>query len=88
MCASWVKQDHRIAVADVRQVLTLSKLDASLLVIAPEPVDVTSLLGKITRVYDTELRAFTMEAKVHVDSSYRDMAIDSVLVDPDRLLQV
>jgi signal transduction histidine kinase len=69
-------------------VLELSKLDAKLLVISPEKVHPLSLLQKIIMIYKSELRESEIDAKVCVDSSYKDLGIDWALLDPGRLLQV
>jgi hypothetical protein len=69
-------------------VLELSKLDAKLLIIAPEKVHPFSLLQKMLLIYDGELRENGIEAKVSVDPSYTEMEIEYALLDPGRLLQV
>jgi signal transduction histidine kinase len=72
----------------IDDVLELSKLDAKLLVIAPEKVHPFSLLQKLLSIYDSELREHRIEARVSVDPSYADMAIEYAFLDPGRLLQV
>lgn len=66
----------------------LSKLDARLLVVVPERVQVPSLLDQLQHIYEFELQSAHITSKVCIDDSYREMHFQDVLLDPGRLLQV
>jgi signal transduction histidine kinase len=68
--------------------LTLSKLDARLLIIVPEQVNIPSLMQQLNHIYETELKSAGIESSIDIDQSYRDMQLYEVMVDPGRLLQV
>lgn len=72
----------------VDDLLTLSKLDAKLLLISKEKVDPTSILPKMVQMYEGELKNADIETELLVDQSLNDMAVDQVTIDPSRLLQV
>lgn len=72
----------------VDDLLTLSKLDAKLLLISREEVDPISILQKMVQIYEGELKNAGIETELLVDRSLDDMAVDQVTIDPSRLLQV
>lgn len=72
----------------VDDILTLSKLDASLLVISPDKVQAPTLVTKALKMYEAELERAKIEAQVHIEKSYEDLGVDWVILDPSRLLQV
>jgi signal transduction histidine kinase/AmiR/NasT family two-component response regulator len=72
----------------VDDILTLSKLDASLLAIVPNEVQPPSLIHKALEMYDGELRKADITAELSLSADYSNLAIDFLLLDPDRFLQV
>ncbi|QDS70990.1 hypothetical protein FKW77_007621 [Venturia effusa] len=72
----------------VDDLLTMSKLDAKLLLISRENVGPVSILQRMVQMYDGELKSADIETELLVDQSLNDMAIDQVMIDPSRLLQV
>jgi hypothetical protein len=72
----------------VDDLLTLSKLDAKLLLIAPERADPVNILQKMVQMYEGELHNTDIKTEVLVDQTLKHMAIDEVIIDPGRLLQV
>ncbi|USW57431.1 Putative PAS domain, signal transduction response regulator, receiver domain, CheY-like superfamily [Septoria linicola] len=72
----------------VDDILTLSKLDASLLVIAPDKVQVPTLVTKALKMYEAELSRAGIDAQLCVEPTYEDLDVDWVVLDPSRLLQV
>jgi K+-sensing histidine kinase KdpD len=69
-------------------ILTLSKLDANLLTIAPDPVNPVSLVQKALKMYAAEVQAAGIEASLVADQSMKDLEIGEIVVDSGRLLQV
>ncbi|EMC91524.1 hypothetical protein BAUCODRAFT_58804, partial [Baudoinia panamericana UAMH 10762] len=72
----------------VDDILTLSKLDAALLVISPDKVAPPGLVTKALKMYESEILRAGIEASMCVEASYNELAIDEVVVDSSRLLQV
>ncbi|CAK3992061.1 Transcription factor SKN7 [Lecanosticta acicola] len=72
----------------VDDVLTLSKLDASLLVISPDKVQVPTLITKALKMYEAEIERAGIEAQLCIEPSYEELGVDWVVLDPSRLLQV
>ncbi|KXT06013.1 hypothetical protein AC579_846 [Pseudocercospora musae] len=72
----------------VDDILTLSKLDASLLVISPDKVQTPTLLIKALKMYEAELERAEIDAQICIEPSYSELEVDWVVLDPSRLLQV
>jgi signal transduction histidine kinase len=72
----------------VDDILTLSKLDASLLEIAPDKAQVPQLVEKALRMFDTEILRAEIRTKLVIEPTYDDLEVDWVVLDPSRLLQV
>ncbi|TKA69774.1 hypothetical protein B0A49_07409 [Cryomyces minteri] len=72
----------------VDDILTLSKLDSNLLVITPDQVKPIELVQKALKMYESELDSTKIQARLSIDESYNTLSIDTVAVDPSRLLQV
>lgn len=77
---------HQKRIAD--DILTLSKLDASLLVISPDRVQPPALVRKAIKMYEAELARSAISVDFRLDPSYGELGVDWVLLDPSRLLQV
>ncbi|KAF2165007.1 hypothetical protein M409DRAFT_67675 [Zasmidium cellare ATCC 36951] len=72
----------------VDDILTLSKLDASLLVISPEKVQPPMLVTKALKMYEAEIARAGIDAQLCIEPSYEELGVDWVILDPSRLLQV
>lgn len=72
----------------VDDILTLSKLDASLLVVSPDEVDPIATVKHALQLHQQEFKTAGVEGFVNIDSSYRDLHVGRVFMDPSRLLQV
>ncbi|EME41035.1 hypothetical protein DOTSEDRAFT_74542 [Dothistroma septosporum NZE10] len=72
----------------VDDILTLSKLDASLLVISPDKVQAPTLITKALKMYEAEIERAEIDAQLCIEPTYDKLEINWVLLDPSRLLQV
>ncbi|KAI9147210.1 Hybrid signal transduction histidine kinase K [Paramyrothecium foliicola] len=72
----------------IDDVLTLSKLDSNLLSISPVNTRPLDVVEEVLRVFDTEMRASSINTKTELAPSYTAMKIETLLVDPHRLLQI
>ncbi|KAK9419685.1 hypothetical protein SUNI508_07171 [Seiridium unicorne] len=72
----------------VDDVLTLSKLDADLLVVSPVPVQPMSLVQTALKVFSPELKMTDITLSVIEDPSLSALDINWVLLDPNRFLQI
>jgi signal transduction histidine kinase len=72
----------------VDDILTLSKLDASLLEIAPDKAQIPQLVEKALRMFDTEILRADIRTKLVIEPTYDALKVDWVILDPSRLLQV
>jgi signal transduction histidine kinase len=80
-CAS-----HQKRIVD--DILNLSKLDASLLVVTPDEVDPIATVQHALQLHQHELKSAGVEGCVRIDSSFHDLRVKRVFLDPSRLLQV
>lgn len=72
----------------VDDILTLSKLDASLLEIAPDKVQIPQLVEKALRMFDTEIVRADIRTRLVIEPTYDALEVDWVVLDPSRILQV
>lgn len=72
----------------VDDILTLSKLDASLLVISPDKVQAPALIKKALKMYEAEIERAGIEATLCIEPTYEALNVDWVILDPSRLLQI
>ncbi|KAG8628245.1 hypothetical protein KVT40_004118 [Elsinoe batatas] len=72
----------------VDDILTLSKLDANLLVIAPDKGSPSHLLRQALKMFESQLARAEIRASVEVDTSVSLLDIDYVMMDSSRILQV
>lgn len=77
---------HQTRIID--DILTLSKLDSSLLHITPVEVQPSVVVEKSLRIFDGELRKNGVNFKYIIEPSYSDLAIDWVMLDPSRVLRI
>jgi signal transduction histidine kinase len=66
----------------------MSKLDASLLLVTPCEVNPIATVQHALQLHQQEFKSAGVEGFVHVASSYHDLQVGQVLLDPSRLLQV
>lgn len=69
-------------------ILTLSKLDSALLVVAPIPVQPVAVVQRALKMFEGELDTNDIAMEFRMEKSYLDLNIDWVKLDPSRLLQV
>ncbi|KAI4853813.1 hypothetical protein E4T44_00610 [Aureobasidium sp. EXF-8845] len=72
----------------IDEVLTFSKLDSKLIVLAPEAVQPLRVISDVLRMNKSELRQADIEGNLDIQSSYKDLDIDYVSLDPGRVSQV
>ncbi|KAF2217047.1 hypothetical protein CERZMDRAFT_55660 [Cercospora zeae-maydis SCOH1-5] len=72
----------------VDDILTLSKLDASLLVMSPDKVQVPLLVKKALKMYEAEIGRAGIDAQLCIEPTYDELDVDWVVLDSSRLLQV
>ncbi|KAG9697124.1 histidine kinase, partial [Aureobasidium melanogenum] len=72
----------------IDEVLTFSKLDSNLLVLSLERAQVPTIIETALKMFEKEIEHANIVANMEVDQSYVDLAVDYVLVDPSRFLQV
>jgi PAS domain S-box-containing protein len=72
----------------IDDVLTLSKLDSNLLSISPVETRPLDVVEEVLKVFDTELRASSIQTRTVLAESYKQSNIDTVLIDPHRVIQV
>ena len=72
----------------VDDVLTLSKLDSSLLLVTPDDVLPVSVAQRALKMFDGEVQTADIQLNFTVDESMEKLSVDWVKLDPSRLLQV
>ncbi|KAM3423816.1 hypothetical protein BST61_g1215 [Cercospora zeina] len=72
----------------VDDVLSFSKLDASLLSLRPQPSDPSHQLAKTLKMFQHEFRKHEMQFGYRVDPSYKESGIRTVFADMPRMGQV
>lgn len=80
-CAS-----HQKRILD--DILTMSKLDASLLVVTPCEVDPIATVQHALQLHQQEFKSTGVDGFVRIDPSYSALNVERVFLDPSRLLQV
>lgn len=78
--------NHQKRIVD--DILTLSKLDSNLLLVTPVDVQPVAVVNDVLKMFETELSSNGVDAKLTIEQSYQDLAVDWVKVDPSRLRQV
>jgi len=69
-------------------ILTLSKLDASLLLISPDECEPPTLVDKALRMYADAIEHADIKAEVILESTYNELNVSRVMMDSSRFLQV
>lgn len=72
----------------VNDILTLSKLDAKLLLVTPIAVQPVKLLENAQRMFKAESQNADVSLHIRTEQSFLDVDIDWLMFDPSRLLQV
>ena len=72
----------------VDDILTLSKLDASLLEMSPEKAQLPPLLDKALKMFEAEIERVGVNTSVIIEPSWRELDVDWVVLDASRVLQV
>lgn len=72
----------------VNDILTLSKLDASLLTVSMVAVDPISTLEHALKLHQQELRNAKIDSQLCVEDDFKALGIERAFLDPSRLLQV
>ncbi|KUJ17359.1 uncharacterized protein LY89DRAFT_733212 [Mollisia scopiformis] len=72
----------------IDDVLTLSKLNSTMLHVTPVQVQVESTVRRTLKMFESELQAHEISIDFTVESSYQQEGIDWVLCDPVRLTQI
>lgn len=81
LCAS-----HQKRIVD--DILTLSKLDSNLLVVAPIDEQPVRVIQRALRMFESELMAHDIEFEFIVDKSFEEYGIKWAKIDPSRLRQI
>ncbi|THW84192.1 hypothetical protein D6D15_09039 [Aureobasidium pullulans] len=77
---------HQKVIID--EVLTFSRLDSKLLVLAPEQIRPTETVQSVLKMVKAELDYDKIQGSMALQPSYTDLAVDNVLLDPGRLAQI
>lgn len=72
----------------VEEILTFSRLDSNLLVLAPEKIRPSETVQTVLRMVKAELDYDNIQGSLQIQQSYVDLAIDNVVLDPGRLSQI
>lgn len=72
----------------VDDVLTLSKLDSHMLMVTPIDVQPITVVERALKMHENEIRNADIQMHFQVDDSYKQLDIDWVRLDPQRVLQV
>ncbi|KAJ4290740.1 hypothetical protein N0V88_006489 [Collariella sp. IMI 366227] len=78
--------NHQKRIVD--DILTLSKMDSNLLVVAPVDVQPITVVQDVLKMFEAELTSNGIEGQLIIEQSYRDLNVDWVKLDPSRLRQV
>jgi len=77
---------HQKSIVD--DILTISKLDSNLLLITTVVAQPEAILRRAAKMFDPELQAKGIKIEFEIQPSYRELAVDWVLIDPSRVLQI
>lgn len=77
---------HQKVIID--EVLTFSRLDSKLLILAPEKIRPTETVQSVLKMVKAELDYDKIQGSMALQPSYTDLAVDNVLLDPGRLAQI
>jgi signal transduction histidine kinase len=72
----------------IDDVLTLSKLNSTMLHVTPVQVQVESTVRRTLKMFESELQAHDLQMTFVVEQSFQKAGIDWVYCDPVRLTQI
>lgn len=72
----------------IDDILTVSKLDSSMLAVTPVCVDASVVVTQALQMFEIELLATEIESRFMVEQSYIDHDVKNVYCDPSRLTQI
>ncbi|KAF1913763.1 hypothetical protein BDU57DRAFT_558724 [Ampelomyces quisqualis] len=72
----------------IDDVLTLSRLEATLLSVKPSAVNPAELINSVIAMFDKELQSKAIMPKVTAEPSIADLRIDHLHLDPSRVTQI
>ncbi|KAI9837003.1 MAG: hypothetical protein M1819_000652 [Sarea resinae] len=72
----------------IDDVLTLSKLDSSLLLVTPTDIQPISVVQRALKMFQGEFQSADIQLKFVVGDTFKSLQIDWVRLDPSRLLQI
>lgn len=77
---------HQKSIVD--DVLTISKLNSNLLVISPIPTQPTQVIQQAMKMFKNETQAKDIDMSLHLHPSLDELNVNSLALDPGRLLQI
>ncbi|ORY61513.1 aerobic respiration control sensor protein arcB [Pseudomassariella vexata] len=77
---------HQKSIVD--DILTVSKLDSNLLVITPIVAQPIEIIRRVRRMFVPELQSKDIQMEINIDSSFGELDVNYVTLDPSRVLQV
>jgi PAS domain S-box-containing protein len=72
----------------VDDVLTFSKLGSHMLIITPVDAQPLTIVQRALKMFEGETQSVGIDMKLHVHDSFKELAIDWVKLDPQRVVQV
>ena len=72
----------------VDDVLTLSKLDSAMMTVTPVDTQPMTVIQKVLRMFDAELKTADIRIEVKIDESFSTLHVEWIRLDPHRLCQV
>lgn len=77
---------HQKSIVD--DILTVSKLDSSLLVLTPTTAQPTDVVRRVVRMFEPELQAKDIKMVCEVEPTFTTLGVDWMMLDPSRVLQI
>lgn len=72
----------------IDDVLTLSKLDSTMLAIAPISVRPHDIVTSVLQMFDAEFQTHAIKVESSIDESYSSLSVEWVALDPSRVTQI
>jgi signal transduction histidine kinase len=72
----------------VNDILTLSKMDSDMLTVSPIDVEPLRIIQQVVKMFETESAKHGIIVTVAVESSFHELELHNVRLDPSRLTQV
>jgi signal transduction histidine kinase len=82
------RNEITFAAYTVSDVLTMSKLDSGLFVMTPVEVQLESIARDAVKMFEGEAKSHGIDLEFYVEESCRNSNIQSVSLDPTRVLQI